>query len=102
MKRTLGFIPVLVLLTGCLYSTGCISGKDLSFEEKKQAQAVFVEGLKDGEFEGEVDMELDHSGSPLGFNNTNRVSLGSDQSHLRLRAKGKVKFTKDNPAPPGN
>ena len=75
MKRMT--IGLAALLAGC---TGCLAGKDATFEQKQASQRQFVQKVKDGKFKGRAWFR--GAGSPIGFHMTNSFELGPQQADM--------------------
>lgn len=78
-----------MIVFACSLFPGC-AGKDAPFAEKQQAMATMLDGLRQSNFNGDIDLNL--GGSPLGLNAATNWSLGPSQSTLHVR--GEVDFTK--------
>lgn len=98
--RTIGLVSrkpttplAMMMLAALLMTVGCMSlGKNPTFEQRMQGVDKTLQTLKEGEFDGQIEVIADGRLLDLGIVNENRIGLGPD-SHIRIS--GKINFKRN-------
>ncbi len=96
LASLLGVAPTIggAMLVGGILA-GC-AGKnpDLTQKEQEQRMDNSMDRLEDANFIGDIDMEANSGGSPVGAHASQSFWLGPKDAIFRLKCKGSVDFTK--------
>lgn len=94
MKNLLQFVGLVLSVTsgGCLL--GC-AGKNADITQDQQEARLdnAMSRLEDANFVGDIDVELNGGGSPLGLHARQSFWLGPAESTVSVKAKGKIDYT---------